>query len=135
MERTSLATASISIVSTKSQAKQPILSTQAIDTSTTAKLANPDEQVRTVGIHEYKEAALSLAESFKYDHTTEYFCNCPDTVHWSEAQKWDLHVSMMEYITYAHCLKGLVTTVGPNYGAVALWYVYVSIYPSIPMKV
>jgi hypothetical protein len=82
---------------------------------------NADDQVRVVRLEEYKEAALCLAEAFKDDHTTHYFVNTPDRADWTEQQKWDLHVNMMEYITYAHCLKGLVTTVGPNYGAVALW--------------
>lgn len=76
--------------------------------------------VRVVGIHEYKEAAAALADAFRDDHTTHYFLNTPDST-MTEAQKWDTHVCMMEYITYAHCMKGLVTTVGPNYDAVALW--------------
>ena len=79
------------------------------------------DQVRVLDISEYKAAALSLAESFRHDHTTEYFCNTPDTVHWTEQEKWELHLNMMEYITYAHCLKGLVMTIGEGYGGVALW--------------
>lgn len=78
------------------------------------------EGVRVVGIHEYKEAAACLADAFKDDHTTHYFLDTPDST-LTAAQKWDIHVCMMEYITYAHCMKGLVTTVGPNYDAVALW--------------
>jgi len=89
--------------------------------STVPKAGNVDDQVRIVRLEEYKEAALCLAEAFKDDHTTHYFVNTPDRADWTEEQKWNLHVNMMEYITYAHCLKGLVTTVGPNYGAVALW--------------
>lgn len=80
-----------------------------------------DQKVRVLRVDEYKEAAMCLAEAFKDDHTTDYFINTPDRADWTEEQKWDLHVSMMEYITYAHCLKGLATTVGPDYGAVALW--------------
>jgi hypothetical protein len=80
-----------------------------------------DGEIRIVKPEEYKEAALALAEAFEHDHTTEYFVSTPDRAHWTKEQKWDLHLSMMEYITYAHCLKGLVTTVGPNYGSVALW--------------
>lgn len=86
-----------------------------------ATSSNSHDQIRVLRIDEYKAAALSLAESFKDDHTTEYFCNTPDTAHWTEQQRWDLHLSMMEYITYAHCLKGLATTIGEDYGAVALW--------------
>ncbi|KAF1989119.1 hypothetical protein K402DRAFT_402304 [Aulographum hederae CBS 113979] len=80
----------------------------------------PDE-VRVVPIEEYKEAAQCLAEAFAVDEVARYFLDTPDRGHWSEKDKWDLHVSIMEYLTYAHCLKGLVTTIGPNYGAVALW--------------
>lgn len=80
-----------------------------------------DSGVRVVGAAEYKQAAQCLAEAFWDDHTTHYFLDCPDRNHWTDDQKWDLHVSMMEYIVYAHCLKGLVLTTGPNYGCVALW--------------
>ena len=89
--------------------------------ATAVAIAEKDsDKVRVVGIHEYKEAAACLADAFKDDHTTHYFLNTPDS-NLTEAEKWDVHVSMMEYITYAHCMKGLVTTVGPNYDAVALW--------------
>ena len=80
-----------------------------------------DDGVRVISIDEYKEAAQCLAEAFKYDHVARYFIDTPDRAHWTEKQKWDLHVSIFEYITYAHCLKGLVTTIGAGYGAVALW--------------
>lgn len=80
--------------------------------------------VRILTLAEYKEAALSLAEAFKDDHTSQYFTHTPDRAHWTEQQRWELHVKVMEYITYAHLLKGLVVSAGPNYDCVALWYVY-----------
>jgi len=80
-----------------------------------------DGDVRVVSTEEYKEAALCLAEAFAEDDVARYFIDVPDREHWSEAEKWTLHLEILEYVTYAHCLKGLVTTVGPNYGAVALW--------------
>lgn len=79
------------------------------------------EDVRVVPIEEYKEAALCLAEAFAEDEVARYFIDTPDRAHWTEKQKWDLHVQILEYVTYAHILKGLVTAVGPDYGAVALW--------------
>ncbi|KAF2838920.1 hypothetical protein M501DRAFT_934726 [Patellaria atrata CBS 101060] len=82
---------------------------------------NVDDEIRVVGLNEYKEAARSLAEAFAVDDTCRYFLDTPDRAHWTEQQKWELHVAILEYITYSHILKGLVTTVGPNYGAVALW--------------
>jgi len=74
-----------------------------------------------VGPSEYREAAKCLAEAFSDDHIIRYPIDTPDRAHWTEEQKWELHVEMMEYITYAHCVKGLVTTIGPNYDCVALW--------------
>jgi hypothetical protein len=115
-----IAAASITVVEPK---------TQVHSASAAAKVHPPrpridsaaDNEVRVVSVHEYKEAALSLAEAFADDHVARYFIDTPDRADWTEEQKWELHVQILEYITYAHCLKGLVTTVGPNYGAVALW--------------
>jgi hypothetical protein len=117
-----MATATLATMSIHEQAKpsmRRVTATAATTTSTPARTVNTDE-VRVIGIDEYKEAAACLAEAFKDDHTTHYFLNTPDST-MTEEQKWDLHVEMMEYITYAHCLKGMVTTVGPNYSAVSLW--------------
>jgi hypothetical protein len=80
-----------------------------------------DPDVRVVSVAEYKEAALCLAEAFAEDDVARYFIDVPDREHWSEEAKWQLHLEILEYVTYAHCLKGLVTTVGDNYDAVALW--------------
>lgn len=77
--------------------------------------------VRVLQLHEWKEAALSLAESFAEDHSSMYFLETPDTAHWTEQKKWDLHLQMMEYIVYAHLLKGLVVSTGPNYDCIGLW--------------
>jgi len=77
--------------------------------------------VRILGLHEWKEAALSLAEAFAEDHSCMYFLETQDMTHWTKQQKWDLHLKMMEYITYAHLLKGLVVCAGPNYDCVGLW--------------
>ena len=77
--------------------------------------------VRKVTTAEYKPAALALAEAFVKDDVARFVIDTPDRAHWSEQQKWDLHLSVMEYITYAHCTNGLVTTVGPDYSCVALW--------------
>lgn len=82
---------------------------------------NSFEQVRVVKPEEYKAAALALAHAFKDDEVSMYFVDTPDRKNWTAEEKWDLHVAYMEYITRAHCLAGLVTTVGENYGAVALW--------------
>lgn len=82
--------------------------------------------VRVVSAAEYKQAAACLAEAFGEDDVARYFIDVPDREHWTEAEKWALHVEILEYVTYAHILKGLVTTVG-DFEAVALWYVIVTI--------
>lgn len=84
-------------------------------------LAEAGNGARVLTLSEYKEAAYSLALAFKEDHSSLYFTHTPDRADWSEEQKWELHVKMMEYITYAHLLKGLVISAGPNYDCVALW--------------
>lgn len=76
--------------------------------------------VRLVTVDEYKQAAACLAEAFAEDDVARYFVDVPDREHWTDEEKWALHVEIMEYITYAHILKGLVTTVG-DFEAVALW--------------
>lgn len=78
------------------------------------------EGVRVVTISEYKQAAACLAEAFAEDEVVRYPVDTPDRAHWTAQEKWDLHVEILEYITYAHILKGLVTTVG-DFEAVALW--------------
>lgn len=76
--------------------------------------------VRLVTADEYKQAAACLAEAFAEDDVARYFIDVPDREHWTDEEKWALHLEIMEYITYAHILKGLVTTVG-DFEAVALW--------------
>ena len=78
--------------------------------------------LRIVKAEEYKEAALCLAQAFAEDDVARYFIEVPDREHWSEEEKWALHVEILEYVTYAHILKGLVTTIGDKYEGVALWY-------------
>ncbi|MCJ1480622.1 hypothetical protein MMC06_000777 [Schaereria dolodes] len=80
-----------------------------------------DDNVRILGVDEYKQAAQCLAEAFAEDDVAQYFIETGDRDHWSAEDKWDLHASIMDYIVYAHCLKGLVLTAGPNYDCVALW--------------
>lgn len=80
-----------------------------------------DDHVRVLRADEYKAAAQCLAEAFAHDGVVKYCIDTPDREHWSASQKWDLHVTMLEYITYAHCMAGLATAVGPDYSCVALW--------------
>lgn len=86
-----------------------------------APLPLPTDGVRIVTLDEYKEAALCLAEAFAEDDVVRYFVDVPDRADWTEEERWALHVEILEYVTYAHILKGLVTTIGDDFGAVALW--------------
>jgi hypothetical protein len=113
------ALASISIVE-QHKPTMKLMNQSPVTTVTANAPVKGSNEVRAIGIDEYKEAALCLAEAFEDDHTTHYFLETPDSTLTKE-QKWAIHVSMMEYIVYAHCMKGLVTTVGEGYGAVALW--------------
>ncbi len=109
-----------------SQTTPPLTAGITIESiSSTASIRKPSitaTDVLVVRKSEYKAAALCLAEAFVADDVARYFIDTPDRAHWSEAEKWDLHLSIMEYLVLAHCMKGLVTTVGPNYDCVALWY-------------
>ena len=79
------------------------------------------DDVHIVTTSDYEGAALCLAEAFGVDEVARYLIDTPDRSHWNEKDKWNLHVEIMKYITYAHCMRGLVTTIGPNYDSVALW--------------
>ncbi|KAI1826507.1 hypothetical protein F4861DRAFT_537084 [Xylaria intraflava] len=78
-----------------------------------------EDQVRAIGISECKGAALSLAQAFATDELAQYILDAED-VEGAET-KWKLHVDLFGYIVAAHCYKGIVTTIGPDYEAVALW--------------
>lgn len=77
--------------------------------------------VRVLQLSEYKAAALALAEAFKADDVGRYFLDTPARAAWDEAQKWDLHLAIFEYLTYAHIMCGMATAAGEGYGCVALW--------------
>lgn len=85
-----------------------------------ADLKAQNSEIRVVPPEEHKQAAASLAESFVEDHVMRYAIDTPDS-NWSDKERWAVYVQMMEYITYATCIEGVVTTVGPNYDCVALW--------------
>jgi len=90
-------------------------------TAASIEASSKESEIRVVGPNEYKEAAQCLAEAFADDKVVRYPIDTPDREDWSEADKYALHRCALEYITYAHSVKGLVTTIGPNYDCVALW--------------
>lgn len=97
-----------------------VLEKRSSAASRVAKDTDPSD-IRIVSPSEYKEAAKCLAEAFRNDHVVRYAIDTPDRMHWSEQDRFNLHKAAIEYVTYAHCLKGLVTTTGDDYGCVALW--------------
>lgn len=92
-----------------------------VSVTPTGSFAGSGDVVRRVTISEYKQAALCLAEAFADDDVCRYFTHTPDRGHLMDSQQWKLHLEIMEYITYAHILKGLVLAIGPGFGCVALW--------------
>lgn len=78
-----------------------------------------EDQVRAIGIGEHKEAALSLAQAFARDDLAQYLVDGERGA--SDEAKWRLHVDIFTYLVAAHCYRGVVTTIGPDYEGVALW--------------
>ena len=116
---TAAAATSFSIIPEKRTISPPKL--LKVDSVMSDDAAAAETNVRVLGLNDYKEAALSLAEAFAYDDVSRYFIDTPDRPDWTKEQKWDLHVKIMEYITYAHLLRGLVVSAGPSHDCVALW--------------
>ena len=85
------------------------------------------EEVRVLSIAEYEQAAQSLAEAFAVDKVARYFIDTDDMAAYSDEYKWKLHVDILRYVVAAHCYNGIVTTIGPDYDAVALWYISLSL--------
>jgi hypothetical protein len=81
---------------------------------------SPDD-VRVIGISEYKAASACLVEAFMEDEAIRYCIDTPDTAHFSPERKQKLYVDNMDYVTAAHIYNGLVTTIGPNHASVAIW--------------
>jgi hypothetical protein len=79
------------------------------------------EEVRVLGIAEYEQAAQCLAEAVAVDEVARYFIDTDDMASYSDEHKYKLHCDILRYVTAAHCYNGIVTTIGPDYDAVALW--------------
>jgi GNAT superfamily N-acetyltransferase len=97
------------------------------DLSTASRLAGPSSlipeayrHVRTLDLAEHREAALSLAQAFASDDLARYLVGAEDPA-LDDLALWHLHVNIMDYVVSAHCLEGLVTTIGGDHEGVALW--------------
>ncbi|KAF3767404.1 hypothetical protein M406DRAFT_254151 [Cryphonectria parasitica EP155] len=79
------------------------------------------EAVRVINMTECKEVGLSLAHAFAADDLSYYLLNSEDMDNLSQEEKWRLHVDIFNYLVAAHCLRGEVHVIGPEYEGVALW--------------
>lgn len=79
------------------------------------------DSVRVVPISEFEHAAKCLSEAFAIDEVARYFVDTDDMASYSDEYKYKLHCDIIRYLTAAHCYAGVVTTIGPDYDAVALW--------------
>ncbi|KAF3207056.1 hypothetical protein TWF106_000484 [Orbilia oligospora] len=86
------------------------------------KEAAKNHEVRVCGWKECKAIARSLAEAFRDDEVSFYWLRTDDATHRSETDIWKLHVKVCEYVVAAHCMHGLVLSIGENHEGVALWY-------------
>ena len=80
-----------------------------------------DTAVRELGMGERAEAGRSLALAFAADPLSVYLLAGDDTAGWAPERRWALHVRIMRYTFAAYRLRGVVTAVGPDYDAIAMW--------------
>ncbi|KAH0531957.1 hypothetical protein TsFJ059_000715 [Trichoderma semiorbis] len=80
-----------------------------------------EKSVRKIGLAECEQAGVSLAHAFAADALSMYLLDGDGEDRYSDETKWKLHVRIMTYLVSAHCYSGVVTTIGPDYDAVALW--------------
>lgn len=77
--------------------------------------------VRAVGRSESAAAGRSLAHSFAADPLSRYLMNSGDMDILSAEEKWKIHVALMTTVAASHIHRGLITAVGPDYDALAVW--------------
>ncbi|KAI9888768.1 MAG: hypothetical protein M1814_006462 [Vezdaea aestivalis] len=77
--------------------------------------------VRKVQMKDYKAAAATLADAFRHDKATRYIIDTPDMDVCSEEHRFKLHTEVFEHLVASFILAGLATTIGEDFGSVALW--------------
>ena len=117
-----MAEPTVKLAESANESKPTMKSTPIMAEATVKVAESANDQVRIVDMENYKEASKCIAEAFMDDDVAKYFIHTDvgGFKTWSP-EDLKLHYSICEYITYAHCLKGLVTTTGPKYSCVALW--------------
>jgi hypothetical protein len=81
-----------------------------------------ETEVRELDMSHRREAGLSLAQSFATDPLSLYLMCADDATCWSFEKTWKLHVRTMQYSYASYRLRGIATTIGGDYDAIALWY-------------
>lgn len=84
-----------------------------------------ETEVRHLNMSDCREAGLALAQSFAADPLSLYLMGVDEATYWSSEKTWKLHVRLMQYSYASYRLRGIATSIGPDYDAVALWYVLV----------
>ncbi|KAK4461664.1 acetyltransferase, partial [Cladorrhinum samala] len=83
------------------------------------------DTVREVKMANCKEASVTLAHAFATDDYAQYLVDTEgEGTKMDEESKWKLHADILRYTVASHLLSGLVTTAGPDFDSVALWYVF-----------
>ncbi|KAI5844963.1 hypothetical protein DFP73DRAFT_37809 [Morchella snyderi] len=94
--------------------------TMSVTVTVTANKYSND-QVRVLGIDEYKSAARTLADAFFKDDVAFYCLETPDNGGMTREELYPLHLEILEYIVAAHCYNGLVLGIGEHNEGIALW--------------
>ncbi|KZZ99550.1 Acyl-CoA N-acyltransferase [Moelleriella libera RCEF 2490] len=79
-----------------------------------------DAEVRRLRMSDRREAGLALAQSFATDPLSLYLMGVDDASCWSSEQLWKLHVRLMVCSYASFKFRGIATSVGPDFDAVAL---------------
>ncbi|KAL7269135.1 hypothetical protein RUND412_008212 [Rhizina undulata] len=90
-------------------------------TTTITETSYYSDEVRVLGMEDYKAAAATLAEAFFKDDVAFYFLDTPDNGGKTREELYPLHLEILEYIVAAHVYNGLVLSIGENHEGVALW--------------
>lgn len=104
-----------------------------VSTSTTTSITKrslvPTTLANTVRVASFKERVAignTLAYAFAEDQLSFFILDGDgdELSHYSDECRWDVHRTVMRYMSALHIVGGTVTVAGPDYDAVALWYVW-----------
>jgi hypothetical protein len=77
--------------------------------------------IREIGLGDCAAAGRSLAHCFATDPLSQYLVDGDDKARRSAEYRWKLHVAIMTTVVASHHHKGIVTTIGPDFDALAIW--------------